>query len=683
MALLITFIVISFLLFYLFTKSIKRSLINALILAPFLYMALNMMTQVAMTDDPQYLKAFSYMPNAIEGTVAGEVSKAFYAYRLSQIIIGGLVTSFAQYLTPQLSFIIYKVVHWIYCYIMIFSIIGIVYKYYLSEKIRQSTLKLQLSILILSIVMFALPVNHLMLKTSNYDGFTTYLTLIGLLLGFAGVKNGKSVIALIGVIFTVLASAEKNSSAPYYAITLMLYFYTVLKESQGLYKSKLLINIALKIIKVIVISIGVNILIFILQMAIIDGLTTSLSHLTISKVFFALCYYMYSATGVSINLDSFEMTNPWIYYGIIVIISLIAAIAFYLLSRYGNKNKKNIINANNCASWLPYTVGIIILIFLCVGIYSAYNIEFGFGNYKPMEDNLYIPSIGVNGTLVHYGAETKAEHFLSLISSHYATILNAIPTAFLVFFVIYIIGAFKKKYKNEDITQHLLLLGLLILPTIFAIFRFPGHVNRVYSISICGILLICTVIALNMLSETHSKIGTLIKKPIKIFISAVLYCILLLELIIYTPNVMPFTPLWNVFPKENALKPQYGYLRVAEPIFWGENVAVAGNMIKSIIGKNANPKEYKIVYDYGADIHWLANPGFSVFSYPRDKEVIQNMYNANTYFVLTRTIMFRKEIPTFLTEVEPIAKLSFRGTDALWIYRGDQLNKQEYRDYFS
>lgn len=48
-------------------------------------------------------------------------------------------------------------------------------------------------------------------------------------------------------------------------------------------------------------------------------------------------------------------------------------------------------------------------------------------------------------------------------------------------------------------------------------------------------------------------------------------------------------------------------------------------------------------------------------------------FTAQDYYIFTKFKVYRGPEPDFFTSVEPVAKITYNGETAVWIYRGDTI----------
>ena len=108
-------------------------------------------------------------------------------------------------------------------------------------------------------------------------------------------------------------------------------------------------------------------------------------------------------------------------------------------------------------------------------------------------------------------------------------------------------------------------------------------------------------------------------------------------------------------------------------MFWGEEMAIAGNIIDSKIDSN-EIKTTSIYSNYSNC--WPGNNGYRLRSIYNSDIVLSK----ENYYVFNKFRLFRGEQPTFINEVEPFAVILYKGEIGAWIYRGDNLI--DYADYF-
>ena len=61
-------------------------------------------------------------------------------------------------------------------------------------------------------------------------------------------------------------------------------------------------------------------------------------------------------------------------------------------------------------------------------------------------------------------------------------------------------------------------------------------------------------------------------------------------------------------------------------------------------------------------------------------ELTRDHFTKDTWFSLSRFMIYRSTIPDFIYNIEPFFRIQFRGMTAAYIYRGDQL--VDYMEFF-
>jgi hypothetical protein len=106
---------------------------------------------------------------------------------------------------------------------------------------------------------------------------------------------------------------------------------------------------------------------------------------------------------------------------------------------------------------------------------------------------------------------------------------------------------------------------------------------------------------------------------------------------------------------------------------WGDEVFIATKMIDNYYDRQGmKNKQYELYSEYGHYV--LGSKTSRVFI----NGIADHHFTADTWFVFARISRITYPAPPFLTEVEPIMKLKYRGMTAMWIYRGDQLVDYKY-----
>ena len=78
-------------------------------------------------------------------------------------------------------------------------------------------------------------------------------------------------------------------------------------------------------------------------------------------------------------------------------------------------------------------------------------------------------------------------------------------------------------------------------------------------------------------------------------------------------------------------------------------------------------------------ITWMKDPGFQLrlFNMPPDLEECK--WDETEYFVLSKCMLYRCDLPEIIENVDPVATVSYNGEISSWIYKGNQL--AEYGEY--
>lgn len=658
--------IVSFAFFGSLLKSKKHALVAALLFLPALYISLNLMSQIVTADEGQYIRRFLQMPEA------QEMTKIVYQYRTTQMLLGTVFSILSPVYSMDL-WPAYKAVHWAFCFLLSLAVILVVHRFYFTRALKQNAKWHTLALALTSVVVLALPVNALLFKVANYDSFGSQFALLGLLLGIAGVREGRTKLTFLGFLVSLPGALEKIAFSPYFAVCAVLFLYQSLLGDREKAPRQRILRAAASVLAVCLVPVLASFLVYCWQFLLYRRLDLLFDYVTPASLCLSLSFFVVSLVfGIQSIGDTLALPLASGYLLLCLVICLVAGVLFVLALR------PRVRKATQVA--LPKAMALVFLAVAAIGIVSTYTNPTRIHPWAPMDEAAYPSPYDLSGNLIyHYGATSKGGAIFLNIAAHYAVVLNAIPSAVLLLFFLYALYSLFRKQASLPVCWGI--LGCLLLPAVFALGGQPGTVPRYYVLPINLSILLMLPDLLNQ-AFLHLPRFLQARRPVKVLGAALCFCLFFFEVLLYLPNTTPFSPLWSGIPKANAHVPQTGYWYAAEPMMWGEDVTIAGKRIDAIVRKEGKSTEDVVIYsNYGKD--WLSNPGYPIYSAQKDRfEYIDQSFTEHAYYALSRFTLYRQEIPSFLTEVEPIDTISFRGVDSVWIYRGDQLAKPEYRVYF-
>lgn len=295
--------------------------------------------------------------------------------------------------------------------------------------------------------------------------------------------------------------------------------------------------------------------------------------------------------------------------------------------------------------------------------------------YIPIENGFYQSHYKANGVIYHYGAKTAVCHILSVIAFNYAVCINALPTLYILPVILYIIIIFKKKSYQANWID-IIIFCCFLVPIGFSVMGQPA-VARYYA-PIMNMATICFIsIVINHYSDNIINILQLSRVKLKILLIAI-YIITISEIYIYSPNIVCFSPIWHIYSTDIRQNVRLGCKYAGEAFSWGEEFALAINKI--LLKEQSENISSKTFY---------SNYGLTNLHYPNLNAIHINSiatgntfpsWNDNEYFILTKSVLYRSPVPTFITEIKPFDTISYKGEICTWIYTGNQL--KDYKEYF-
>ena len=212
----------------------------------------------------------------------------------------------------------------------------------------------------------------------------------------------------------------------------------------------------------------------------------------------------------------------------------------------------------------------------------------------------------------------------------------------------------------------------LVQPILFSIAGQPAG-ERYYAVTILMQVIICYYYIYTGKMEVQVKF----KHRIFFGILGMLY---MAEMLLFTPNIKIFSPVWVVRSKDYKESIRKGAWYAGEAMTWGEDMSIAGNMIKDMVDKQGieDYGQISIYGNYGSI--WLNNPGFKINKINMGSDTVDYKWDDTEYMVLSKFALYRYDIPEFIYDVEPTATIEYNGEISSWIYKGSQLEK--YKEYF-
>lgn len=322
-------------------------------------------------------------------------------------------------------------------------------------------------------------------------------------------------------------------------------------------------------------------------------------------------------------------------------------------------------------SWLPLAVtGLASASIFGLGVLGLLTVQ---GYWAPFHPRPVVDGVlaqELNLVTLHTGATSSAQHYIEIILYAFAVTVAAIPSA------LWGAGASGLAISGLRLTKRCGLdpalkpaVGLICLSLPLPVLAALGGVpfaHRYFNISIG--LLACAMILLGLalLRPWQRKLSGYL-------VTALLVLALLAEVAPFRPLFAAFRPAWL----------SYGDARMAEAgrlnpswMGWGEDIMIAGKMLEAKCGAGAPELDGVTCGDL--TLHMMSSglwPGrHAIKVLPLDPTRVLD--SKRDYYIVNRLYLIQNFFA--VPPIEPDYRISFRGYDMAWIYRGDRLAAAGY-----
>lgn len=618
----------------------QKTMICMLFCAFATFVLLYKATQYDITDSEKYLHKFvalqdikSIYPDALYQyritllvTCIGML--LFRIFRISTIVSINTLEQFALALHVFLSFI----------FLILIVVLG--FRCFLREKMEKN--KESLFFTAILAVFICCPVLILEMRAYNYDSFSMMLGIIALELAAMAIKNDDRRWLWGGIITATLATFEKVMAGPVLILCIVL---TGILDCQEIKN----VNHIAKIVKSVVIGCFVYLLTAILLQMGIEWLIVREpgNSITFVSIFYPLCSSFDILFG---NFAYSDIKRECLLLMLAICVFIIFSVVGGLLIQIIKKHSDTIFKV------IPVVNAITLMIICGIGIISTYTIKmkiYPYDNFRAGESQI-CPNF--TGAYYHYGAATALGQYFLHFCNAMANIINKITTGHLLLISLYIVIILRKKHKTisiQDLLPHLGISLSVFMCILYAVAGVPSD-SRYKSLYIGGLIIGCVIVIF-----CEIKVDEILWRA-KIALSVI--CVIsMIEIVIYTPNEMPFKPSWNI----NCAKyPRQGIWDAGEPMQWGVQNMLVGEKIKKWADtEKIDYSDITIYCDYVGG--WFENPGINMEYIVFTDELNQSKYN---FYINSRFMLFRKEIPGYIYNEVPFMEISYRGETATWVY---------------
>lgn len=629
-----------------------------LLTLPIIYFSLNYIDQAQTIDEIQYINAFSNMYAIERGTKYW--FKGTYQYRISEIFSGTICLLVRKFfdLSETRMILVYKYSHYALYLGVVLIIAQIWKKIYAYE---EQSIRYRISNAATLMVLIGSPISCLLLKVCNYDAGCVLFGIAGLSFIILADKHENVKIAFVGTIVASLSCLEKWGGLPYWCVCAAAVGAIAYKKTKKI-KNLIIADLTVIISSYVICWFSLIYIRLLQGQGIVDiNIGAALFPLFIMVKFF-LSYGPINNEEIG-AYDNIAL--PCIMFLIVAIIAF--ALIIECFRKLYDKYHKNRLLRIFCTS--------VLLCIVSGAITACFIVARQQYPFIDIPDGIYVPNASMNGTTCFYDVKTAFGYYLASAFYALATCIANMPTTYMVVFVL-ACAIFIGMKKVRDDEYGLFLTGVfgLVLPILYVWSGTPAT-PRYFGVSIL-LMQILSIYILGKYVETNRLNGIkCVRWGIKIG-AMVCYVLILVEMCLYTPNYTSFAPIWLYRSNEFKTSVRQGEKAVGESMMWGEDLAIAGNEIRDLLGKDVDYSQYTIYYSYGRE--WIKNPGFNIKSMRRGLDNLS--WTENDYYIFTKFRIYRKEIPEFIFDLEPDITVSNNGEIAVWIYRGDRI--REYSSYF-
>ncbi len=639
-----------------FGYDIKKIIFWCIILMPFIYFSVNMVTEIVTADEAKYELRFTNVKNIKNLDLP---LKLIYEYKFSQFTLGTLFLMIPDQIKNIMSraavWKVYKTAHYFIFYGLSLLVMR-VWHYWIFD---ENGIRRRIGENGILITLIGLPLSCLLIKVVNYDAGSTYPAVLGVSLIWAAYRSEDERKAVIGTICTAVGVMDKWTALPYWCICVILYSYMAIRRKEK-WKDKIIYTactVSISYIAALLLSYFYLLYASIQQ----DGLCTDINW---GNVTFSFEHTVRAIITGNINIDYINAdaySGDAVWYIFILFGLLIACTLF--LELVMSLWKKHRISVNMVLGYFQKSC----LVFGIIGgVICAYVFSCHISPYLAIEPGYYISADGLDGWTYHYGARTFIGHFIAKLCYMCATVICNYPSAVLCMLALSAGLALKHGQDDRMTVCNLVYTSGIALLALYVMAGLPSDA-RYYSYPI--LIIVLSSIYTCYLYYHGTKMKNIFALSLTI--------LWILEMLLYVPNIKAFSPIWVMRDRSFNESVRKGEWYAGEVMFWGENVALAGRKIKNIVDLNddISYSDVTIYNDYGNI--WIENPGFS-FKELGDYD--GSGLDEKTFIVLNKFALFRKDVPPFLESVDPMDTISYKGEIGAWIYRGDQL--KEYEEYF-
>ncbi|MBN1128127.1 MAG: hypothetical protein JXA71_04040 [Chitinispirillaceae bacterium] len=635
-----------------------RELLFAALLLPIFALTITHSTQFltvdekAMVEEPVYL-ATSTLKQWSNG-----------AFRTTDITVGPVmrVVQACADLSEERLKQIAKALHWLFGFIMLAATSVVLARLFIREEEWYFTVLSAGSAMLL-------PTSAVAFTMCNYDLYSMLLGVLALLCTVAGLRLRNPRIVLCAVIIASFAAQEKLLATPVLWLAACVYIAVRLLDKNASASIASRFIASLRATAIVVVSCAAVLMVsYAILIALRGGALPvehyGLSPLKITLPFVSPFIMILRGAGGGRLLVFIEETAKqlpalpmWtamtaaILVAAVMLAMVMALIVHPQVIRFPNRLapflRRNLHRVNY--SLLAVTFGI--------GVLSTYLIHGFWAPAHPVAPGHYVPMVGFNGAVLHFGAQTGAGHFLFLFGWAYAVFYNAMPTALVV--VALAAGPWRLFRRAPlSLAFELVFFVCLLSPALFAFGQVPLS-NRYFNLFI----LLMLMVTLMRYVPVCARLAPRCRYGVAVFFLA----LLALELFPFRPSFGLFRPIWSHAPAYEEARPSAGRI---SPVGHGggEEVMLAGEKIRRLFAGERLDRLNLYHNFYGA---WLGDHhGIRVIDMSDRSARLK--YTDSDYYIVDRLSVVQDWL-AFPEGIEPEFTIAARGFVHAWVFRGDRL----------
>jgi len=505
-----------------------------------------------------------------------------------------------------------------------------------------------------------LPTNILAFKIFNYDKLSLLLGVIALLYLISAWRQGRSSAAVMAIVTACFAAQEKLVASPVLLIAIISYA-CLSQETGKLSLKRLLLRVLYGFAICLVIGVASVVAVYLIRsrplpVAVWDGVMSPLSTWVAPIAMFVLGYTVKEIT--TLNFQALVLP---------VSFTVCVATAFGLrLSIDFLKSKPRI--SSLISAPLPKVSLPLLIVCVLGGLVSTRFVTGFWHPFAPIASGDYFPGGIMNGATLHYGAHAFSEHLLKSVGFAYAVLVNGLPSGLwlLALFGLIRSNEAESSENNPEIPAYVLIIFALLLPLAFGLLQIPVG-NKYLNISFLLLMISFCLLAAPKLSEC--------KLSVRAAVIGIIYIAILAEVYPFKPLYLAFRPFWSNYP--DAEKPVSG--KFSPSLFgWGEELMLASELFEKDKQLGQGCANIRIYFNYPGE--WLSTEPdrerFTIIPYGNRKTPLS--FTQCDYYLFNRIGAIQGQLKLigltqFPASVTPDAKISFRGYDTAWLYRGDRL----------